>query len=122
MSAAERRYLQVLATAGDDGPAGGPLGPPERLDQAVADLVQRLDPFPTMVKGAAGTCSPPMPPPASCSPTGRRGRRATQPGALDVHHRPAREVYLDWELEARAMLGRFRLAAARYRDDPDFRP
>jgi hypothetical protein len=31
----------------------------------------------------------------------------------------AREVYLEWEVEARAMLGRFRLAAARYPDDPD---
>jgi MmyB-like transcription regulator ligand binding domain len=29
-------------------------------------------------------------------------------------------VYLEWEPEARAMLGRFRLAAARHRDDPDF--
>jgi len=29
-------------------------------------------------------------------------------------------VYQDWESEARAMLGRFRLAAARYPDDPDF--
>jgi hypothetical protein len=33
----------------------------------------------------------------------------------------AREVYLEWEVEARAMLGRFRLAAARYPDDPDVR-
>lgn len=32
----------------------------------------------------------------------------------------AREVYLDWESEARAMLGRFRLAAARHPADPDF--
>ncbi len=32
----------------------------------------------------------------------------------------AREVYLDWEAEARAMLGRFRLAAARHAHDPDF--
>jgi hypothetical protein len=32
----------------------------------------------------------------------------------------AREVYLDWEGEARAMLGRFRLAAARHPNDPDF--
>jgi hypothetical protein len=32
----------------------------------------------------------------------------------------AREVYLDWEGEARAMLGRFRLAAARHPHDPDF--
>lgn len=31
----------------------------------------------------------------------------------------AREVYLEWEAEARALLGRFRLAAARYPDDPD---
>jgi hypothetical protein len=31
----------------------------------------------------------------------------------------AREVYLEWEPEARAMLGRFRLSAARYPDDPD---
>jgi hypothetical protein len=30
----------------------------------------------------------------------------------------AREVYLEWEPEARAMLGRFRLAAARHPDDP----
>jgi hypothetical protein len=32
----------------------------------------------------------------------------------------AREVYLEWEPEARAMLGRFRLAAARHPGDPDF--
>ena len=50
--------------------------------------------------------------------------------ALSVHERNlvrwmftsgrAREVYLDWESEARAMLGRFRLAAARHPHDPDF--
>jgi MmyB-like transcription regulator ligand binding domain len=34
---------------------------------------------------------------------------------------PAREVYLEWEPEARAMLGRFRLTTARYPDDPDVR-
>jgi hypothetical protein len=33
----------------------------------------------------------------------------------------AREVYLEWEPEARAMLGRFRLSAARYPGDPDVR-
>jgi hypothetical protein len=33
----------------------------------------------------------------------------------------AREVYTDWESEARAMLGRFRMAAARHPDDPDFK-
>jgi hypothetical protein len=34
--------------------------------------------------------------------------------------RQARDVYLDWESEAKAMLGRFRLAAARHPDDPEF--
>ena len=33
----------------------------------------------------------------------------------------AREVYLEWEPEARALLGRFRMAAARHPDDPDVR-
>jgi hypothetical protein len=33
----------------------------------------------------------------------------------------AREIYLEWEPEARAMLGRFRLSAARYPDDSDVR-
>jgi hypothetical protein len=32
----------------------------------------------------------------------------------------ARKVYLEWEPEARAMLGRFRLAAAGHPDDPGF--
>jgi hypothetical protein len=32
----------------------------------------------------------------------------------------AREVYLEWEPEARAMLGRFRLAAARHPHDQGF--
>src|ERR1700735_251701 len=48
MSAAERRYLQVLAYGPDGGAAAAPA---EQLDPAVADLVQRLDPFPTLVKG-----------------------------------------------------------------------
>src|SRR5580704_4905429 len=56
MSAAERRYLHVLAY-GPVSDSGGALGapggsaPPERLDPAVADLVQRLKPFPALVKG-----------------------------------------------------------------------
>src|SRR5437764_13733435 len=56
MSAAERRYLQVLAY-GPDGPDGmgsadmAVSAPPERLDPGVADLVQRLEPYPTPVQG-----------------------------------------------------------------------
>src|SRR5579872_7187120 len=49
MSAAERRYLHVLAGANDHNETHGP--PPERLDPAVADLVERLEPYPTLVKG-----------------------------------------------------------------------
>jgi transcriptional regulator with XRE-family HTH domain len=62
LSAAERRYLYVLAygpgdaggsAQGAPGASGAPSGsaPPELLDPAVADLVQRLEPFPTLVKG-----------------------------------------------------------------------
>src|SRR5580704_14137664 len=54
MSAAERRYLHVLAGGnGGNGDQGHQeIGaPPERLDPAVADLVQRLEPHPTLVKG-----------------------------------------------------------------------
>jgi transcriptional regulator with XRE-family HTH domain len=122
MSAAERRYLQVLAYGGDD-PARGSAAvtPPEQIDQGVADLVQRLDPFPTIVKGRRWDV-------LAANPAARE--LFTDWESLPVQERNlvrwmfttdrAREVYLDWEQEARAMLGRFRLAAARYRDDPDF--
>src|SRR5260370_20839921 len=53
MSAAERRYLQVLAHGRDGAGSAGTTSsaPPERIDPGVVDLVQRLDPFPTYVKG-----------------------------------------------------------------------
>ena len=124
MSAAERRYLEVLAHGGDDAARGGAAvtaPPPEQIDQGVADLVHRLDPFPTIVKGRRWDV-------LAANPAARE--LFTDWEALPVRERNlvrwmfttdrAREVYLDWEQEARAMLGRFRLAAARYRDDPDF--
>jgi transcriptional regulator with XRE-family HTH domain len=123
MSAAEHRYLQVLAHGGDNAARGGVAvtAPPEQIDQAVADLVQRLDPFPTIVKGRRWDV-------LAANPAARE--LFTDWEALPAGERNlvrwmfttdrAREVYLDWEPEARAMLGRFRLAAARYRDDPDF--
>jgi transcriptional regulator with XRE-family HTH domain len=124
MSAAERRYLQVLAHGGDDAPSGGmaiTASPPEQLDQGVADLVQRLDPFPTIVKGRRWDV---------LAANAAAAELFTDWAALPDEERNlvrwmfttdrAREVYLEWEPEARAMLGRFRLAAARYRDDPDF--
>jgi transcriptional regulator with XRE-family HTH domain len=53
MSAAERRYLQVLAYGPDGAGSADVLAsaPPERLDPGVAGLVQRLEPHPTLVKG-----------------------------------------------------------------------
>jgi transcriptional regulator with XRE-family HTH domain len=129
MSAAERRYLYVLAYGPDDasgsapGPRTGSAAPPELIDPAVAGLVQRLEPFPTLVKGrrwdvlaanpaarelfgdwSAGTMAPP-------------GERNLVRWMFTTDQ--AREVYLEWEPEARAMLGRFRLSAARHPDDPD---
>src|SRR6202050_2182550 len=53
MSAAERQYLRVLAY-GDEGTVssgGTATAPPELIAPDVVDLVQRLDPFPTFVKG-----------------------------------------------------------------------
>jgi transcriptional regulator with XRE-family HTH domain len=124
MSAAERRYLQVLAHGGDDPPGGGmaiTASPPEQFDWGVADLVQRLDPFPTIVKGrrwdvlAANAAAAELFTDWTVLPDEERNLVRW----MFTTDR-AREVYLEWEPEARAMLGRFRLAAARYRDDPDF--
>jgi transcriptional regulator with XRE-family HTH domain len=124
MSAAERRYLHVLAygPGGTSDPAPGVSAPPERLDCAVADLVQRLEPFPTLVKGRRWDV-------LAANPAARElfgDWSAAPPGERNLVRwmfttDQAREVYLEWEPEARAMLGRFRLSAARHPDDPDIR-
>jgi transcriptional regulator with XRE-family HTH domain len=125
MSAAERRYLHILAY-GADAPAGLPAdgsggeAPPERIDPSVADLVQRLEPFPTLVKGRRWDV-------LAANPAARElfgDWQAAVPAERNLVRWMftadyAREVYLEWEAEARAMLGRFRLAAARYPGDPD---
>jgi len=123
MSTAERRYLGVLAH-GPDGAGAAGLGaaPPEELDPAVADLVQRLDPLPALVKGRRWDV-------LAVNQAGRElftDWTALPPGERNLVRwmflsTRAREVYLEWEPEARAMLGRFRLAAARYPADPSFR-
>ncbi|HEV2255959.1 MAG TPA: helix-turn-helix transcriptional regulator [Streptosporangiaceae bacterium] len=125
MSAAERRYLHVLAygPAGENGDHAdhhNDGAPPERLDPAVADLVQRLEPYPTLVKGRRWDV-------LAANPAARE--LFADWATPDTRERNlvrwmftterAREVYLEWEPEARALLGRFRLAAARYPDDPD---
>jgi transcriptional regulator with XRE-family HTH domain len=127
MSAAERRYLHVLAygpgsSSEPASSASAASAPPERLDPGVADLVQRLEPFPTLVKGRRWDV-------LAANPAARElfgDWSAGPPGERNLVRwmfttDQAREVYLEWEPEARAMLGRFRLSAARYPDDPDVR-
>jgi transcriptional regulator with XRE-family HTH domain len=127
MSAAERRYLHVLAYGPDEDHANHQNNdengaPPERLDPAVADLVQRLEPFPALVKGRRWDV-------LAANPAARElfadwATPRTQERNLVrwmFTTDQAREVYLEWEPEARALLGRFRLAAARYPEDPDVR-
>ncbi|HEX4092360.1 MAG TPA: helix-turn-helix transcriptional regulator [Trebonia sp.] len=123
MSAAEQRYLTVLAYGTDTAAGGGApaIAPAEEVDPGVVDLVQRLDPFPTLVKGRRWDV-------LTANPAGRElfddwesrpaGERNLVRWMFTTDR--AREVYVDWEEEARAMLGRFRLAAARHRDDADF--
>lgn len=128
LSAAERRYLHILAYGSDaSDAAGGPAAdrpggqaPPECIDPSLADLVQRLEPFPTLVKGRRWDV-------LAANPAARElfgDWQAAVPGERNLVRWMfttgyAREVYLEWEAEARAMLGRFRLAAARYPADPD---
>jgi transcriptional regulator with XRE-family HTH domain len=122
MSAAERRYLHVLAGDSGDRNKENEGAPPERLDPAVADLVQRLEPFPTLVKGRRWDV-------LAANPAARElfdDWKTSQTQERNLVRwmfttDQAREIYLEWEPEARAMLGRFRLAAARYPDDPDVR-
>jgi len=128
MSAADRRYLFVLAHG--VGRSGG-TAPPERLDPEVDDLVQRLEPYPSLVKGRRWDVLAANPAARELfgdwtAPDGAGGPGSPGgPGERNLVRwmfttDQAREVYLEWEPEARAMLGRFRLAAARYPDDPDF--
>jgi transcriptional regulator with XRE-family HTH domain len=124
MSAAERRYLHVLAYGPGGGAGQDPSAPapPEQLDPAVADLVKRLEPFPTLVKGRRWDVLTANS--AACElfadwSAGAPGERNLVRWMFTTDR--AREVYLEWELEARAMLGRFRLSVARYPDDADVR-
>jgi transcriptional regulator with XRE-family HTH domain len=128
MSTAERRYLYVLAYGPGDASgsaqgapsAPGGSAPPELLDPAVADLVQRLEPCPTLVKGRRWDVLAANPAARELFgdwPAGPPGERNLVRWMFTTDQ--AREVYLEWEPEARAMLGRFRLSAARHPDDPD---
>jgi hypothetical protein len=86
----------------------------------VAELVQRLEPFPTLVKGRRWDVLAANPAARELFgdwPAGPPGERNLVRWMFTTDQ--AREVYLEWEPEARAMLGRFRLSAARHPDDPD---
>jgi transcriptional regulator with XRE-family HTH domain len=119
MTPAERRYLLTLAYGPDDAPADGADGaaPAERVSPGVDDLVQRLEPCPTLVKGRCWDV-------LTANPAARElfGDWSGTPGMRNLVRwmftsDAAREIYLEWEPEARAMLGRFRLAAARHPAD-----
>jgi len=117
LGVAERTHLHQLVH--DDSTAGGPAV--ERLVPGVAELVDRLDPHPTYVTGRCWDVL-----------VANRAARAlwTDWATLPAEHRNmlwwtfatagAREVLVEWESEAAALLARFRLAAARHPDDPAF--
>lgn len=128
MTPAERRYLLTLAYGPDEtapggeavGRADGTAGaapPAERVSPGIADLVRRLEPSPTLVKGRCWDV-------LAANPAARElfGDWSGAPGMRNLVRwmftsDAAREIYLEWEPEARAMLGRFRLAAARHPGD-----
>jgi transcriptional regulator with XRE-family HTH domain len=115
----ERTYLHALAVGETAAPPASEAR--ETLAEGVAELVARLDPHPTYV-------------------TGRRwdvlsSNRAARVPWTDWPALPdgdrnlllwmftapkARQVFVEWEKEAAAQLGRFRAAAARHLTDPTF--
>jgi transcriptional regulator with XRE-family HTH domain len=118
LSPAERAHLFQLAgitLAADD------QAQAETVTPVVSAMVDRLDPFPAYLKGRRWDIL-----------TANRSARAlfTDWAARAPDDRnmvwwmftdpAARKVYVDWEKEAADMLGRFRAAAARRLDDPDF--
>ena len=131
MTRAERRYLLTLAYGTDDAPPGRGDGgaavaaaPPEQVSAGVVGLVRRLEPCPTLVKGRCWDVLE-----ANQAARELFGDWSGTPGTPGTPGEPnlvrwmftsdsAREIYLEWEPEARAMLGRFRLAAARHPGDP----
>jgi transcriptional regulator with XRE-family HTH domain len=117
LSPAERGHLYVLAQGST--PRGEDA--PEALSAGLAALVARLDPHPTFVKGrrwdilAANRAARALFTDWLARPAGQRNE------LLWMFCDPAaRDIYVDWETDAAAMLARFRLAAARRPDDPDF--
>jgi transcriptional regulator with XRE-family HTH domain len=118
LSSTERAYLFQLAgitVAADDQAQAETVAP------VVGAMVGRLDPFPAYLKGrrwdvlAANRTARALFTDWFARPPGDRNLvwwMFTDPAA--------RKVFVSWEKEASDMLGRFRAAAGRRPDDPDF--
>ena len=110
--------MRTSRRTGHAGEFRGALG---HLAAGVVALVHRLEPDPTYVKGrrwdvlAANGAARELFTDWDAMPPGERNLVRWM-----FTMQRAREVYVDWESEARAMLGRFRMAAARHPGDPDF--
>ena len=118
LSSAERAHLFQLAgitLAAEDQARAETVAP------VVSTLVGRLDPFPAFLKGrrwdvlAANRSARALFTDWSARESGDRNLLWWMFTAPE-----ARKVYVHWEKEAPDMLGRFRAAAGRRPDDPDF--
>lgn len=119
MNNAEREHLYALADRDRPPAAAAPML--EQLSPGVEELVRRLDPFPTYVVGrrfdllASNRA-------ANALFTDWPAKAASERNQLlFVFTDPdSRQVYVDWEREAHALLAGFRAAAARHRNDQRF--
>ena len=118
LSSAERAHLFQLAgitVAADD------QAQAETVTPVISAMVARLDPFPAYLKGrrwdvlAANRTARALFTDWSARPPGDRNLVWWMFTAPE-----ARKVYVHWEKEASDMLGRFRAAAGRRLDDPEF--
>lgn len=118
LSTAERAHLFQL---GGVSPPADDQARAETVAPALSAMVARLDPYPAYLKGRrwdvleANRAARALFTDMSARPPGDRNLlwwMFTDPAA--------RKVYVAWEQEAPAMLARFRTAAARRPDDPDF--
>jgi transcriptional regulator with XRE-family HTH domain len=119
LTAPERDYLHALAS-GNTG-QGAPQTTVEMLAPGVAELVAWLDPHPAYVTGrrwdilAANRAARALWADWATMPEPDRNLLLWMFAAPE-----ARSVFVDWEREAAAQLGRFRAAAARHLADPSF--
>src|SRR5580704_619549 len=118
LSSAERAHLFQLAGIT---PAADDQAQAETVVPVVGVMVDRLDPFPAYLKGRRWD--------VLAANRAARALFADWPARMPEDRNKvwwmftdpaARKVYMRWEQEASDMLGRFRAAAARRLDDPDF--